>query len=84
MQAAARSSARESLMIPARVIPAAALVVVFACFPPSAYAMSREPPFRALVVPQFVLACALVSWGYALGLALRRVYRSPSLAAKSV
>jgi len=38
--------------------------------------MSREPPFRALVVPQFVLACALAAWGHALGGALRRA-RTP-------
>jgi len=54
-------------------IPAGAFVAVFACFLPSHYAASREPPFRALVVPQFVLVCALVAWGHLLGGALRGV-----------
>ena len=55
-------------------IPPAAAAAVFACFAPAFYVMSREPPFRARVVPQFVLACALAAWGHALGRALRRAY----------
>ena len=77
-----RPRGREAAQTPARAaltIPVAALAVVFACFLPAAYALSREPPFRALIVPQFVLVCALVSWGYALGLVLRRLYPSPPL-----
>jgi hypothetical protein len=59
---------------PLWAIPAGAFVVVVACFVPSFHVMSSEPPPRALVVPQFVLACALAAWGYALGGALRRAY----------
>jgi hypothetical protein len=62
--------------LPPWLIPAGAFFVIVACFAPSFYVMSREPPPRALVVPQFVLACALAAWGYALGSALRRA-RAP-------
>jgi hypothetical protein len=61
------------------VIPAGAFVVVVACFAPAFYVMSREPPFRALVVPQFVLVSALAALGYALGGALRRAYAPRTL-----
>jgi hypothetical protein len=59
-------------------IPAAAFAAVAACYAPAFYVMSREPPPRALLVPQFVLASALAAWGYALGGALRRAYEPPA------
>lgn len=58
-------------------VPAAAFVAVAACFAPAFYVMSREPPPRALLVPQFVLVSALAAWGYLLGGALRRAYEPP-------
>lgn len=60
------------------VIPAGAFVAVAACFAPAFLVMSREPPFRALVVPQFVLVSALAAWGCALGGALRRAHAPQS------
>jgi hypothetical protein len=58
-------------------VPAAAFVAVAACYAPAFYVMSREPPPRALLVPQFVLTSALAAWGYLLGGALRRAYEPP-------
>jgi len=55
-------------------VPAVAFAAVAACFAPAFYVMSREPPPRALVVPQFVLASALAAWGHLLGGALRRTH----------
>ncbi len=40
-------------------------------FPPVPYGASSLPPLRAWIVPQFILVCALVFWGIAVGLTLR-------------
>jgi hypothetical protein len=62
------------------VVPLATFAVVLAGLFPSFYAMSREPPPRALLTTQFVLICGLVCWGWMLGAVLRRAYPKPSRA----
>lgn len=62
------------------VVPLATFAVVLAGLFPSFYAMSREPPARALLTTQFALVCGLVCWGWMLGAALRRAYPKPSRA----
>lgn len=49
-----------------------ALLLLMACFAPAAWALSGLPPERALAIPQFVVVCCAVVWGYLAGLALRR------------
>lgn len=56
----------------------AAFILVVCCFVPSRYAMSFVMP-RTLVVPQFVLVCFTVCWGYVAGLALRQAFHWPGI-----
>lgn len=51
--------------------PIVAFILVAACVAPSVYGTSAPPPPRALIEPQFVLACALFCWSYAAGAGLR-------------
>jgi hypothetical protein len=47
--------------------PILAFALVAACMAPSAYGLSAPPPPRALIIPEFVLVCFTMAWGYALG-----------------
>ncbi|MEW5745313.1 MAG: DUF6056 family protein [Nitrospirota bacterium] len=59
-------------------LPPIALVLLLSCFVPAAYGMSGAPPKRTLIIPCFVLTCALTAWGYLAGQALYRTgYRLP-------
>jgi hypothetical protein len=71
---------RERMPAAIVVVPLATFAVVLAGLFPSFYAMSREPPSRALLTAQFVLVCGLVCWGWVLGASLRRAYPKPSRA----
>ena len=53
--------------------PIVAFVLVLASMTPGAYGTSAPPPPRALVIPQFAIACLAAGWGYALGMRLRCV-----------
>jgi hypothetical protein len=47
--------------------PPLAFVLVCACMAPGAYGTSAPPPPRALIIPEFVIACLAGWWGFALG-----------------
>ena len=51
--------------------PVLAFVLMTACMAPSAYGTSAPPPPRALIIPQFALACLTACWGYAIGVRAR-------------
>ena len=55
-------------------LPLIGLAVIMSCFVPAMYVMSKEPPPRALVIPQFVLISLIVVWSYYLGDLLRYGY----------
>lgn len=61
------------------LIPIVTLVLVFACFLASAYAVLTIPPDRVLIIQQYVVVCALAAWGYLAGLTLRRWARPARL-----
>lgn len=46
------------------------ILLVFACFVPSAFGMSAPPPERTAVIPTFILVCALTLGGYLIGQSL--------------
>lgn len=52
-------------------LPALAFGLVVASMAPGAYGTSAPPPPRALIIPQFVIVCAAVTWGCALAATLR-------------
>jgi hypothetical protein len=56
--------------------PILAFALVAACMAPSAYGLSAPPPPRALIIPEFVLVCFTMAWGYALGVCGRAVSMS--------
>jgi hypothetical protein len=74
--------AAEGSRLPAAVrvgwwlVPATAVVAIASSFAPGAWALSKFPPFRMLVVPRFALIVGLVAWGALLGSAARAVSSS--------
>ncbi|HEX2981518.1 MAG TPA: DUF6056 family protein, partial [Anaerolineaceae bacterium] len=52
-------------------IPLAGAGLVVAACAPTVYAMNAYPDDRVIVVPQFILACTAVAWGFSAGWALR-------------
>lgn len=52
-------------------LPVLAFGLVVASMAPGAYGTSAPPPPRALIIPQFVIVCAAVTWGCALAETLR-------------
>jgi hypothetical protein len=48
-------------------IPVATFVLLVCCAAVSAYGISGIPPLRSFVIPQYIVICALVAWGYTLG-----------------
>lgn len=48
-------------------IPFITLILLFACFAPAAYGMSRYPPARTEIIPTYILVCSVACWGYFLG-----------------
>lgn len=55
---------------------AAALMFVAFCIVPAVYATSAAPLPRTLVIPQFVLVCFTVFWGYLVGSVLKKNFLS--------
>ena len=55
----------------------AAFGLIFLITVPAIYATSTAPPARVLIIPQFILICALVVIGYLVGLYARKSSRRP-------
>jgi hypothetical protein len=53
-------------------LPFITLVEILACLVPAAYGQSTPPPDRTLIVPYYLLVCALAMWGYLAGQYLRQ------------
>ena len=51
-------------------LPIGAFLLVTSCFVPAVYGTSNDLPGRAHVIPQFILVCATIYWGYLAGVAL--------------
>jgi hypothetical protein len=51
-------------------LPAVAFLLVLSCFAPGVYGTSNDLPGRAHMIPQFILVCATIYWGYLAGTAL--------------
>ncbi len=49
------------------------LVLIYACFLPSAYGMSTTPPDRTLFIPTFILAAGMAAGGFIVGAGWRVV-----------
>jgi len=49
------------------LLPLATAALLFASFAPAAYGMSSAPPERTMIVPTFILVCALATWGHSGG-----------------
>jgi hypothetical protein len=49
------------------LLPAATLVLLYSCFVPAAYAIGGPPPGRNLIIPAFVLVCAVAYEGAIIG-----------------
>ena len=75
------ASGRKTQWLTVLTLPLVCFAVVMSCFVPAMYVMSKQPPPRALVIPQFILICLLVAWSYYTALLLRNTYlersRSP-------
>jgi hypothetical protein len=59
-------------------LPLIGFAIISSCFVPAMYVTSKQPPPRALVIPQFVLISLLVVWSYYLGHLLRYGYLESS------
>lgn len=55
------------------LLPVTTAALLFASFAPAAYGMSSAPPERTMIVPTFILVCALGFWGYTGGQLLSTV-----------
>ena len=53
------------------MLPLLAFILALACFAPAYWGMSKQPPPRAMIIPEFVLVCLLVIWSYLAGSLLR-------------
>jgi hypothetical protein len=51
-------------------LPLLAFILVLSSFVPGVYGTSNDMPGRAHMIPQFILVCATVYWGYLAGSAL--------------
>ena len=49
------------------MLPVFAALLIFSCFIPAAYGLKKAPPGRTLMIPCFVLVCAVLAWGYLAG-----------------
>jgi hypothetical protein len=54
------------------LLPLSGFLVLVACFAPAMWAMSKQPPPRALLVPEFVMVCLMVAWSYSVGQLIKR------------
>ncbi len=62
------------IMVRALVLSSVAVfILIVLCLVPSIYATSSDPLPRTLVVPQYMLVCFIICWGYCAGASLRRV-----------
>ncbi len=52
--------------------PILGFILIVCSFAPSVWGLSRIPPVRAQIVPEFILVCVQVLWGVVVGLTLRR------------
>ena len=69
-------SERSSQWLTLVVLPLIGFAVVMSCFVPAIYVMSKQPPPRALVTPQFLMTSLLVVWSYNAGHLLRHYLES--------
>lgn len=53
-------------------LPVASLVLLAACFAPSAYGLNSNPPGRTYILPFSVLVCLIAAWGALLGAWVRQ------------
>ena len=60
------------------VLPLVCFAVVMSCLVPAMYVMSKQPPPRALVIPEFVLISLVVAWSYCTGRLVRQSYLEDS------
>lgn len=51
-------------------LPLGAFFLVLSCFVPGVYGTSNDLPGRAHMIPQFILVCATIYWGYLAGTTL--------------
>ena len=58
---------RRSLLAALIYLPLITLIEITACLVPAAYGQSTPPPDRTLIVPYYLLVCALAIWGYLAG-----------------
>jgi hypothetical protein len=63
---------------------AVGLILIMAFLAPAAYGMGKMPASRAWVVPQTVLILVVVSWGFAIGLSLKRPAMTSFVSARTV
>ncbi|MEP6568864.1 MAG: DUF6056 family protein [Acidobacteriota bacterium] len=56
------------------VLPLVTFALIMACFAPAMWAMSKQPPPRALIIPEFVLVGLTVIWSYSAGLFLKHAF----------
>lgn len=71
-------SGRKTQWLTILILPVICFAVIMSCFVPAMYVMSKQPPPRALVIPQFVLISLLVAWSYYTGHLLRYRYLEAS------
>ena len=50
-----------------QAIPLITLILITVCFIPGAYGMSQSIPGRARIIPAYILAAGLATWGYFFG-----------------
>lgn len=58
------------------VIPSLLILpILYVCFVPAAYGMSREPPSRNEIIPTYFFICSLVFTGFQIGQIIRDYYQ---------
>lgn len=57
-------SGRKTRWLTVLIFPLICFALIMSCFVPAMYAMSKQPPPRALLIPEFVLISLLVAWSY--------------------
>ena len=64
-------------------IPIGTFVLLVCCAAVSAYGISGIPPLRSFVIPQYIVICALVAWGYTLGYIIQQAHLAEALRRES-
>ncbi len=78
-----RSRSRPAIVGALLGIPIGTFVLLVCCAAVSAYGMSGIPPLRSFIIPQYVVICALVAWGYTLGWVIRQANPAEALKRES-